>query len=65
MWTTALKFLAILFLKNRMQFAKVNFFKKLNTNSSDDLNQLKQNIAGYLLQTFHKNWGHQNQKCRN
>ena len=63
MWTTALKFLAILFLKNRVEFAKVNFFKKLNTNSSDDLNQLKQNKADYLLRTFHKNWDPQNQMC--
>ena len=45
MWTTALKFLAILFIKNRMEFAKVNFFNKLNTSSSDDLKRLKENIA--------------------
>lgn len=45
MWTTALKYLAILFLKNRMQFLKSHFFNKLNTNSSDDLQRLKVNIA--------------------
>ena len=50
MWTTVLKFLAILFLKNRMEFAKVNFFNKLNASSSDNLsklklNRLKENIA--------------------
>jgi uncharacterized membrane protein YqjE len=45
MWKTALKFAAILFLKNRMQFAKINFFKKLNAKSNHDLNRLKQNIA--------------------
>lgn len=45
MWTTALKFIAILFLKNRMEFVKVNFFNKLNANSNDDLNRLKENIA--------------------
>lgn len=45
MWTTALKFLAILFFKNRMEFAKVNFFNKLDTSSRDDLNRLKENIA--------------------
>ena len=45
MWTTALKFLAILFLKNRMEFAKVNFFNKVDTSSRNDLNRLKENIA--------------------
>ena len=45
MWTTALKFLAILFIKNRMEFAKFNFFNKLNTSTSDDLKRLKENIA--------------------
>jgi uncharacterized membrane protein YqjE len=45
MWKTALKFAAILFLKNRMQFAKINFFNKLNAKSNDDLNRLKENIA--------------------
>ena len=45
MWTTALKFLAILFIKNRMEFAKVNFFNKLSASSSDDLKRLKENIA--------------------
>ena len=45
MWTTALKFLAILFIKNRMEFAKVIFFNKILTNSSDDLKRLKENIA--------------------
>ena len=45
MWTTTLKFLAILFIKNRMEFAKVNFFNKLNTSSSDDLKRFKENIA--------------------
>ena len=62
MWTTALKFLAILFLKNRVEFAKVNFFKKLNTNSSDDLNQLKQNIAAMAesrAAIFKQNFNHE------
>lgn len=45
MWATALKFVAILFLKNRMEFVKHNFFNKLNTNSNDDLIKLKDNIA--------------------
>ncbi len=45
MWTTILKFLAILYLKNRMEFAKVNFFNKLNIKSNDDFNRLKENIA--------------------
>ena len=46
MWTTILKSLVILFLKNRMELAKVNLFNKLNIMSSDDLNRLKENIAG-------------------
>lgn len=45
MWTTALKFVAILFLKNRMEFIKHNFFNKLSTNSNDDLIKLKDNVA--------------------
>ena len=43
MWTSALKFIAILFLKNRMEYVRSHFFNKLNTNSSEDLNQLKFN----------------------
>jgi uncharacterized membrane protein YqjE len=45
MWKMALKFAAMLFLKNRMEFAKVNFFNKLNTNSNADLIKLKNSIA--------------------
>ena len=45
MWTSALKFIAILFLKNRMEYVRSNFFNKLNTNSSENLNRLKLNIA--------------------
>lgn len=45
MWKTAFKFLLILFVKNRMEFAKNNFFNKLNTDSGDDFNQLKENVA--------------------
>lgn len=45
MWTSALKFIAILFLKNRMEFVRSHFFNKLNTNSSENLNQLKLSIA--------------------
>jgi len=62
MWTTALKFLAILFLKNRMEFAKVNFFKKLNANSSQDLNRLKDNIAAMAesrAAIFKQNFNHE------
>ena len=62
MWTTALKFLAVLFLKNRVQFAKVNFFNKLNSNSSDDLNQLKESIAALAesrAAIFKQNFNHE------
>ncbi len=45
MWTSALKFLAILLLKNRMEFIRNNFFNKLNSHSTEDLNRLKENIA--------------------
>ena len=45
MWTSALKFIAILFLKNRMEYVRSTFFNKLNTNSSESLNRLKLNIA--------------------
>lgn len=45
MWTSALKFIAILFLKNKIESVKSNFFSKSNTNSSEELNQLKQSIA--------------------
>ena len=45
MWTTALKFVAVLFFKNRMEFIKHRFFDKLSTNSNDDLNKLKDSIA--------------------
>ena len=62
MWTTALKFLAIIFLKNRVQLAKVNFFNKLNSNSSDDLNQLKESIAALAesrATIFKQNFNHE------
>ena len=45
MWKSALRFIAILFLKNRMEFVKSHFFNKLNTDSSEHLNQLKHSIA--------------------
>lgn len=45
MWTSALKFIAILFLKNRMEYVRSHFFNILNTNSSENLNQLKLSIA--------------------
>jgi uncharacterized membrane protein YqjE len=45
MWASALKFIAILFFKKRMEFVKSNFFNKPNTNASENLNQLKQSIA--------------------
>ena len=62
MWTTALKFLAIMFLKNRMESAKVNFFNKLKTNSSDDLNRLKESIAAMAesrAAIFKQNFNHE------
>ena len=43
MWTSALKFIVVWFLKNKMDFVKNHFFNKPNTNSSEDLNQLKFN----------------------
>lgn len=45
MWTSALKFIAILFLKNRMEYVRSHFFNILNTNTSENLNQLKLSIA--------------------
>jgi uncharacterized membrane protein YqjE len=45
MWTSALKFIAILFLKNRMEYVRSHFFDKQNTNSSENLNKLKLSIA--------------------
>lgn len=45
MWNSVFKFIVMLFLKNRMEFVKNNFFNKLNTDSSENLNQLKQSIA--------------------
>lgn len=50
MWTSALKFLFIFFLKNRMNLLKHNFFDKLNTNANAglkdiELSRLKENIA--------------------
>ena len=45
MWTSALKFIAILFLKNRMEYVRSHFFDKQNTHSSENLNQLKLSIA--------------------
>lgn len=65
MWTTALKFLALLFFKNRMEFVKHNFFNKLNTNSSDDLNRLKVNIAAMAesrAAIFKQNFNHELQR---
>ena len=45
MWKSALKFVVILFLKNRAELVRRHFFNKLNTNSSENLNQLKLSIA--------------------
>jgi uncharacterized membrane protein YqjE len=45
MWKSLIKFLAVLWLKNRMEFIRNNFFNKLNTNSNDDLTKLKETIA--------------------
>ena len=45
MWKSLLKFLAVLFLKNRLDFVKNNIFNKNNAQSTNDLNKLKQNIA--------------------
>jgi uncharacterized membrane protein YqjE len=45
MWKSLIKFLAVLWLKNRMEFIRSNFFNKLNTNSNDDLTKLKETIA--------------------
>ena len=60
MWTSALKFIAILFLKNRMEYVRSHFFNILNTNTSENLNQLKLSIAAMaesraaiLKQNFH------------
>ena len=62
MWTSALKFLAILFLKNRVHFAKVNFFNNLNSNSNHDLDRLKENIAALAesrAAIFKQNFNHE------
>jgi uncharacterized membrane protein YqjE len=45
MWTNLLKFLAMLLLKNRVEFIRKHFFNQLNAQSSEDLNRLKENIA--------------------
>ncbi len=45
MWTSLLKFLAVLFLKNRVEFIRNHFFNQLNSQPTEDLNRLKQNIA--------------------
>ena len=45
MWISALKFIAGLLLKNKMEYVRSHFFNKLNTNASEDLNQLKRSIA--------------------
>jgi uncharacterized membrane protein YqjE len=66
MWTTALKYLAILFLKKRMGLAKANFFNKPSTNSGDSnnikLNRLKENIAAMAesrAAIFKQNFNHE------
>ena len=67
MWKTALKFLAILILKNGLAFAKNNFFGKLSPNNSGDdnkhkLNQLKNNIAAMAesrAAIFKQNFSHE------
>ena len=41
MWISLLKFIAIMFLKNKMGFIRSQFFNILNANNSDNLNQLK------------------------
>ena len=55
MWTNAIKFVAVLFLKNKIQHVKSQFLNILNTNSSNDVhedntkqlkfNQFKLNLA--------------------
>lgn len=45
MWKSLFKFLAILLLKNRLEYIKNTFFNKANTQSTADLSRLKQNIA--------------------
>jgi uncharacterized membrane protein YqjE len=62
MWTSLLKFLAVLLLKNRVEFIRNNFFNKLNTHSTEDLNRLKENIAAMAesrAAIFKQNFNHE------
>ena len=62
MWTSALKFLAILLLKNRMEFIRNNFFNKLNAHSGEDLSRLKESIAAMAesrAAIFKQNFNHE------
>jgi uncharacterized membrane protein YqjE len=62
MWTSLLKFLAILLLKNRVEFIRNNFFNKFNTHSAEDLNRLKENIAAMAesrAAIFKENFNHE------
>ena len=62
MWINLFKFLAVLFLKNRVEFIRKNFFNKLNTQSTDDLNRLKINIAAMAesrAAMFKQNFNHE------
>jgi uncharacterized membrane protein YqjE len=62
MWTNLLKFLAVLLLKNRMEFIRNNFFNQLNTHSAEDLNSLKDNIAAMAesrAAIFKQNFNHE------
>ena len=45
MWSSIVKFLAVLFVKNRLDFIKRQFFNKHNTHANEDLNRLKESIA--------------------
>lgn len=68
MWKNALKFLAILLLKNRMEFIKSHFFNKLNSHSGEDLSRLKQNIAVMAesrAALFKQNFNHEVQRLVN
>ena len=68
MWTNLLKFLAMLLLKNRVEFIRKHFFNQLNTQSSEDLNRLKENIAAMAesrAAIFKQNFNHEVQRVVN
>ena len=55
MWMSALKFIAVLFLKNKMGFIRSQFFNLLNANASDNLNQLKLDQLKLSIATMAEN----------